>query len=59
VLPECFERLRCTTTNPEETDSNFSAVVSNWDLLFGTFQTRPRAQLRCMPLGLAEVQDER
>jgi sterol desaturase/sphingolipid hydroxylase (fatty acid hydroxylase superfamily) len=47
------------STNPEETDSNFSAVFPIWDLLFGTFQTRPRAQLRSMPLGLAEVQDER
>jgi sterol desaturase/sphingolipid hydroxylase (fatty acid hydroxylase superfamily) len=47
------------STNPEETDSNFSAVLPIWDLIFGTMKTRPRQQLATMPLGLAEVQDQR
>ncbi len=47
------------STDPEETDSNFSAVFPFWDLVFGTMRTRPRQQLAAMPLGLEEVRDAR
>src|SRR5262245_3299313 len=47
------------STNPEETDSNFSAVFPVWDLIFGTMKTRPREKLATMPMGLEEVRDDR
>lgn len=47
------------STRPEETDSNFSAVFPVWDLVFGTFRTETAEPLAAMPLGLAEVRDER
>src|SRR5262245_5022488 len=47
------------STNPEETDSNFSAVFPIWDLIFGTMKTRPREKLATMPMGLEEVRDDR
>jgi len=47
------------SADPEETDSNFSAVFPIWDLVFGTFRTRTARPPLEMPLGLTEVRDER
>jgi sterol desaturase/sphingolipid hydroxylase (fatty acid hydroxylase superfamily) len=37
-----------------ETDSNYGAILSCWDRLFGTYRTRPEAELAELRLGLAE-----
>ena len=47
------------STVVEETDSNFSAVFPIWDVLFGTFRPRPKADPATMPFGLGEVRDAR
>jgi sterol desaturase/sphingolipid hydroxylase (fatty acid hydroxylase superfamily) len=47
------------STDPEETDSNFSAVFPVWDIVFGTFRIHTNAPPTVMPLGLEEVRDAR
>jgi sterol desaturase/sphingolipid hydroxylase (fatty acid hydroxylase superfamily) len=44
---------------PDETDSNFGAVFPLWDLAFGTFRARTRAEPSTMPIGLMAVRDGR
>jgi sterol desaturase/sphingolipid hydroxylase (fatty acid hydroxylase superfamily) len=47
------------SAEPEEADSNFSAVFPVWDLVFGTFRTTTRESLATMDLGVKEVRDAR
>ena len=42
-----------------ETDSNYGALFSVWDRLFGTYSVAPRAGYDAMQIGLKEVSDER
>lgn len=41
-----------------ETDSNYGAILSCWDLLFGTYRTLPVAELAGLRLGLAECSED-
>lgn len=70
-LPRIVERLlRPVLVTPDmhrvhhssyqrETDSNYGATLSIWDHLFGTYRTKPDADLSGMELGLSETQDDR
>jgi sterol desaturase/sphingolipid hydroxylase (fatty acid hydroxylase superfamily) len=42
-----------------ETDSNYGAVLTLWDQVFGTFRTRTASPLAEMDLGLTQARDER
>ena len=53
VTPD-LHRVHHSSFQPE-TDSNFSAVLPIWDLVFGTFRTIPRDRHSTMELGLSEV----
>jgi sterol desaturase/sphingolipid hydroxylase (fatty acid hydroxylase superfamily) len=53
VTPD-LHKVHHSTYQPE-TDSNFSAVLPIWDILFGTFRTQTRKPLATMPLGLEGV----
>ena len=41
-----------------ETDSNYGAILSCWDRLFGTYRARPEAELTELRLGLAEYSED-
>ena len=70
-LPAWLERrLRLVIVTPDlhcvhhsaaqpETDSNFGAVLPFWDIVFGTYRARNRAELASLVLGLEEVRDAR
>jgi sterol desaturase/sphingolipid hydroxylase (fatty acid hydroxylase superfamily) len=45
------------STNPAETDSNFSFNLSLWDRLFGSYRATPGLDHRTMPLGLVEYRN--
>jgi len=47
------------SSNPKETDSNFSAVFPLWDVVFNTFRTETTIEQSKMELGLEEVRDDR
>lgn len=53
VTPD-LHRLHHSAWKPE-TNSNFGAVFSIWDLVFGTFRATPRERHEQMRLGLDEV----
>jgi sterol desaturase/sphingolipid hydroxylase (fatty acid hydroxylase superfamily) len=42
-----------------ETDSNYGAVFTLWDRLFGTYSERPAGGFEAMRIGLEEIPDER
>lgn len=70
-LPAVIDRVvRCVFVTPDvhrvhhsswhpETDSNFGAVFTFWDVVFGTFRTQTRAPHEAMELGLSEVRGPR
>jgi sterol desaturase/sphingolipid hydroxylase (fatty acid hydroxylase superfamily) len=47
------------SADPRETDSNYGATLSCWDILFGTFRRRSANELSTMQLGLGEWRDRR
>ena len=53
LMTPAIHRLHHSAAQPE-TDSNYGAVLSCWDRLFGTYRTRPEAELATLRLGLAE-----
>jgi len=57
VTPD-LHRVHHSSWQPE-TDSNFSAVLPIWDIVFGTFRTQTRQPQETMELGLEEVRDKR
>jgi sterol desaturase/sphingolipid hydroxylase (fatty acid hydroxylase superfamily) len=70
-LPERLDRaLRLLVVTPNmhslhhsawhrETDSNYGAVFSIWDRIFGTYSAAPRAGYDEMQIGLKEIRDGR
>lgn len=70
-LPERLDRgLRLMLVTPamhrihhsawqQETDSNYGAIISWWDRLFGTYRMRPPGELAVMRLGIEEFHDRR
>ena len=57
VTPD-LHRVHHSAAQPE-TDSNFGAVLPFWDIVFGTYRARNRAELASLVLGLEEVRDAR
>src|SRR5262249_19136044 len=70
-LPERFDRvLRWVFVTPNmhslhhsshqpETDSNYGAVFTFWDRLFGTYQAGPAEGYGKLQIGLKEIRDDR
>ncbi len=57
VTPD-MHRIHHSSWQPA-TDSNFGAVLSIWDRLFGTYRQEEASVVTTMQLGLAECQDAR
>jgi sterol desaturase/sphingolipid hydroxylase (fatty acid hydroxylase superfamily) len=56
LMTPAIHRLHHSAAQPE-TDSNYGAILSCWDRLFGTYRTRPDAELAGLRLGLAEYSE--
>lgn len=57
VTPD-LHRVHHSSYQPE-TDSNYGAVLTIWDRLFGTYRRKPAFDLAVQETGLSEVQDSR
>jgi sterol desaturase/sphingolipid hydroxylase (fatty acid hydroxylase superfamily) len=52
-----IHRLHHAAAQPE-TDSNYGSILSCWDRLFGTYRSRPEAELTELHLGLSEHSED-
>jgi sterol desaturase/sphingolipid hydroxylase (fatty acid hydroxylase superfamily) len=57
LMTPAIHRLHHSAAQPE-TDSNYGAILSCWDRLFGTYRARPEAELAGLRLGLAEYGED-
>ncbi|MSO89251.1 MAG: sterol desaturase family protein, partial [Rhodospirillaceae bacterium] len=58
LVTPAMHRLHHSAHQPE-TDSNYGAILTWWDRLFGTYRVRPPAELSTIRLGLEEWRDRR
>jgi sterol desaturase/sphingolipid hydroxylase (fatty acid hydroxylase superfamily) len=58
IVTPAMHRIHHSSYQPE-TDSNYSALFSFWDRLFGTYVEKPRDGFEHMQLGLKEFRAER